>query len=156
MVSGWAGYGGHVVILFPCCRCPVTLSSRHRVVRCRVGAKSWCSWNFGRAYAVGLVSMASGDLRPVPEVVLKRPRKLGRSGYNKRGMGEHKCKSVKMQALTFMEFASSECPSFRPSFPWDSEMLKWLRKIERLSFDRPLKRGLGFGADLTGVGQDQP
>ena len=61
------------------------LSSRCCVVRRRVVAKSWCSWSFDRAYAVGLVSMASGDSRPVPEVVLKWPRELGRLGYSKQG-----------------------------------------------------------------------
>ena len=38
---------------------------------------------FGREYAVGLVLMASGDLRPVPKTFLQWPRELGRSGYNK-------------------------------------------------------------------------
>ena len=48
--------------------------------------------DFGRAYAPELVSLASGDLCPVPDIVLKRPRQLGKLGYNKQGMGEHKRK----------------------------------------------------------------
>ena len=56
--------------------------------------------DFGQAYLVELVSLASGDLCPVPDIVLKWPRQLGKSGYNKQGIGEHKHKSVKMEALT--------------------------------------------------------
>lgn len=73
-----------------------------------------------------LVSVASGDFLPVPEVVLKQPRELGRSSYNKQGMGKNKGKSVKRQALTenTLSDSSNLVPISPPHIPFTAKT--WL------------------------------
>ena len=61
------------------------------------------------------MAMASGDLCPDPEVVLVRPRELGRSGF-KKGMGEHKCKSSE-NASTHREHFECIPPNVIPISP---------------------------------------
>ena len=100
---------------------------------------------------VGLVSMASGDLRPVPKVVVKWSRKLGRSGFNKQGIGKHMQMSEKCKhsPRTLLVYSSERCPDF------PSACYVCCKNVERGAFDKRLERGLGLEEDLVGVASDR-
>ena len=137
-------------MLFPCYHCPGMLLSHHHVVQHCVGVKSWWLSSFGQVYVAGLVSMASGDLHPVPKMILKLPRELGRSAIiNKGWVSTNASENCKHSPRTLQVCSSKCCPYF------PSACYVFCENVKRSFDEQQLKQGLGSEEHLVGVALDQ-